>query len=346
MSIPEDFGRIGGTPISNKDTILDEIDTTIDRKRPKVEYIVCLPYTQFKIPFLGWGACYNFYGHSAVRYQLPQGDGTYKDTIMNVEAKQEPNLNNMLKFYDTSDYLFEMDTPIGGIYTRSILTVGYDDVPDENILKMHEYYESIHEKSLTGHTQFDIVLGPIWNIFSRIFPVLSERGNCTKWTSEGLKKADIIDTTHIWPKNLWITMFENHDQKVKPTVVLYQQVQHCPNKYGLNGGDIGSYTAPFDWVRSISYRNPSKFADCVVSVPDNTCKAVIEVNPEPEKPNQIRNTMNSNAFIGVSVVACGFISYKAGKRGIGLMRRFMHNRQQKSNTTFKERTFDEFIEKK
>lgn len=344
MSVPKDFGEIGGTPISNKNTVLDEIDTAINRKRPKVEYLVCLPYTQFVVPVLGWGWCYNFYGHSAVRYQLLQEDGTYKDVVMNVEAKQEPNLNNMLKFYDTPEYLFQPDSHIGGIYTRSILSVGYDDVPDENILEMHKYYESLHQKSLTGHKQFDIVLGPIWNIFSRIFPVLSERGNCAKWTSEGLKKAGIIETTHVWPKNLWITMFENPNQTVKPTVVLYQQIQHCPNKYGLNGGDIGSYTAPLDWVRSFSYRNPSKFADCIVSVPENTHKAVIQVNPQPAQPDEIRNMMNGDVFIGASVITCGFVSYRVGRRGVGLMRRIMYGRRQKQ--VFKEQNHDEFGQKK
>lgn len=335
MVIPDDFGEPGGTPISNKDTILEEIDTSLNRKQPSVEYLVCLPWTQFKIPVLGIGISYNYYGHSAIRYKLPKEDGTYEDVIMNIEAKREPNLNNILKFYDAPDYLFDMTASEGGIYTRDILTVAYENVPDEKILEMHHYFEQVKDHSLTGHKQFDIMLGPIWNIFSQLFPRLSERGNCAKWTSEGLKKAGIIDSTHVWPKNIWITMFEDQKQKVKPTVVLYEKVQHCPKKYGIHDINISSYTAPFDWIRSFTYRNPKEYADCIVHVPENDYKAVVKVNHDPIKPSHIRDVMNSNIFIGTSVTVCGLISYRVSRKGLGVFRKVMYgtryNRRKPAN---------------
>lgn len=317
--------KSNGIPLKNKATILEEIDTAIKRKSPSIEYFVCLPYSQIKLPFLNIGFTYNVYGHSAVRYKLPQDDGTYKDIVMNIEAKQEPNLNNILNFYSTPDYLFDVDAKHYGVYARDILSVAYEDVPDEKLKEMHEYYENLQHKSLTGHKQFDIILGPIWNRFNVIFPVMSEKGNCAKWTSEGLKRAGIIDSTHIWPKSVWITMFENKKQTTKPTIVLYKKF----NNYTDDMPEITSFTAPFDWIRSFTYRNPEKFADCIVKQKNNI--AIIEVNPNPIKPNKIRNTMNNNAFIFVSVAVSGFLSYRIGKKGLHLYRNSMYKYRYNKN---------------
>jgi hypothetical protein len=314
--IPNDFGVKDGTPISNKSTLLTEIDTAISRKSPSVEYIVILPFSYVGHTIFGFrlGFNYNIFGHSAVRYRLPKDDGSVEDIVMNIEGYQEPNLNGLVKFYPAEEYIAGMSSHQGGFYNRHMLTVAYDNVSDENIKKMHQYFLDLDKKSLTGHSKFDIVLGPILNKINMFFPSVVERGNCAKWTSEGLKKAGLIKHTHIWPKNLWITLFENSNEKPKPSVVLYKRITTCPQRYGDNTSEVGSYTAPFDLIRSWTYRDPKKFADCTVEVPDNDIKAIINVNKNPLYPSQTRNIMNHPAFIIGSTIVTAGLTFRYGKR--------------------------------
>jgi hypothetical protein len=326
------FGQVDGPTIINKETILEEIDTAINRKPPSIEYIVCLPFAYYKLPLLGIGINLNMYGHSVLRYRLPKDDGTYEDIVMNIEGKREPNLNKMVHFYPTQDYLFSVDAEQGGIYNRSMLSVAYHNVPDEKIKKMHQYFQELDQKSLTGHKKFDIVFGPIWNQLGCIFPTIVERGNCAKWTSEGLKRAGVVNHVHIWPKNLWISLFEKCKEEEKPSVIYYERVHKIPRKYGKDV-EIGFYTAPLDWARSFTYRNPKQFADGIVRVPLGQYHAVIEVNPNPIKPNKIRDSINSPFFIVTSTLLCGYVTYKTGRRGFQQFRRILYgpNRNRTQN---------------
>jgi hypothetical protein len=317
------FGQVGGTTITNKETILNEIDTSINRKPPSIEYIVCLPFAYYKLPLLGIGTNFNMYGHSALRYRLMNDDGTYDDIVMNIEGKRESNLNKMVHFYRSQDYLFSAESEQGGIYNRSMLSVAYHDVPNEKIKEMHKYFQELDKKSLTGHKKFDIIFGPIWNLLGALFPIMIEKGNCAKWTSEGLKRAGVINRIHIWPKNLWITLFEECDEEKNPSVIFYERVHKIQRKYG-NDIEVGSYTAPLDWVRSFTYRNPKQFADCVVRVPPGQYSAVVDVNPNPIKPNKVRNNFNSPLFIVTSSLICGYITYKTSQHGFQRFRRIMY----------------------
>jgi hypothetical protein len=317
------FGQVGGPTIKNKDTILQEIDTVINRKPPSIEYIVCLPFAYCKLPLINIGINYNIYGHSALRYRLPKDDGTYEDIVMNIQGKSKPNLNKMVHFYSTQDYLFSAESEQGGIYNRNMLSVAYHDVPEEKIKEMHKYFQELDSKSLTGNKKFDIILGPIWNNIGYIFPNVIERGNCTKWTSEGLKRAGVVSHVHIWPKNLWITLFENCKEKNKPSVIYYEKVDKVLCKYGIED-DVGSYTAPLDWFRSFIYSHPKKFADGIVRVPTDQYSAVVNVNPNPIKPNKIRDTVNSCYFMVASTLLCGYVTYKTGRYGFQRFRRIMY----------------------
>jgi hypothetical protein len=94
-SVPDDFGLENGTSISNKDTVLSEIDRVLGvSKAPDVEYFYVKPYCWFRIPFTSWGISYNSYGHAAVRYHPPLIDESYKD------------LSSI--FHKSSDTLFQM----------------------------------------------------------------------------------------------------------------------------------------------------------------------------------------------------------------------------------------------
>ncbi|NDB84065.1 MAG: hypothetical protein EB127_15315, partial [Alphaproteobacteria bacterium] len=242
--------------VINASTILDDIGKSMKKGKPSIEYIVVLPYSNFRIPFTNWGFNINTYGHSALRYRFIDKNGKWNDVIMNIEAKVEREILSpkpeIVRYYKPEDYLFTDKSQQAGIFNRNMISVAYYDVPNENIVKMHEYFENLKKESIVGHKKFDIILGPIINRLRNIFPEISERGNCAKWTSEGLKVAGVIKHTHIWPKSLWITLFENNNLNYKPTVVYYKKIPLYKPLYG-NSSEIFSQTAPFQLIRDFIY---------------------------------------------------------------------------------------------
>lgn len=81
-AIPPDFGEPNGTPITNKSTVLREIDAALGcSKPPAVEYLLVRPFSIIRIPFTNVGICWNSFGHSAVRYTLPSGEEVVSDLL-------------------------------------------------------------------------------------------------------------------------------------------------------------------------------------------------------------------------------------------------------------------------
>lgn len=62
--IPDDFGAHNGTPISNKSTLLSEVDACIGtNKPPSVEYIFVAPFSRWSFKMLPWlSFAGNYYG--------------------------------------------------------------------------------------------------------------------------------------------------------------------------------------------------------------------------------------------------------------------------------------------
>jgi hypothetical protein len=317
-TVAADFGRIGGTPISNKTTVLNELDAALNKKKPKIEYLFFKPTPHITLPF-GYSISYNSYGHAAVRYQLPDG----RDIVMNIEGK-DPNGKNMVHFYDAEEYLFGLDKQEHssqlGLYNRDIATVRVYDVPDENILAMHNYYVSLQQGYDQGKVKFNIFLGPLYNMIKNVFPNMALTGNCARWTSEGLLKAKVVTKITIWPKSIWINMFENYGitdirSKENMSVVFYKRIPHCHHEYGA-GGNL--YTidavAPLQSLRSMSYFNLQSFADAIVHVPYGSMKARVDYNPYPSQPSKIRDLVNSRYTVAASTVGTLYVLHKYLKR--------------------------------
>ena len=189
------FGELGGTPISNKDTILNEIDFELGKK-PSLEYIITYPIGLINLPF-GLGALtYNSYGHSSLRYIDKYGN----DIIANIEAKEKNK--PFIQFYKPCEYLYGVDEKTcgaqRGVYNRNIVGIRIYDVPEENIEQMHLYILSLIEKE-HKEIKFNIVIGPILNYLKLYFPNIPEYGNCSKWTSTMLQKAGVLNKTFVWP---------------------------------------------------------------------------------------------------------------------------------------------------
>lgn len=315
-SVPSDFGRLGGTPISNKDSLLDEVDKALETRKPKIEYLLVRPTPVISLPF-GYSLSYNSYGHAAVRYCHPDG----RDIVMNIEGKDRAG-KNMVNFYEAKEYLFGLEkSKVGeqvGIYNRDIVSIRVHDVSDENILAMHNYYLSLQEGYSKGKFDFNLFMGPIYNLLSYLFPNMALTGNCAWWTSQGLLRAKVVTKTTLWPKSIWINMFENYEkteikEKSNMSVVYYKRIPHCYHTYGT-GGNENSFTidavAPLQSLRSLSYFNLQSFADVVVHVPKGSIIARVDRHAYPSEPSKFRNIVNSPYTVMGSVVGTLFLLRK------------------------------------
>ena len=318
------FGAPDGKPISNKDTILNEINYALvnnGESNPSVEYLITKPFGLINLPF-GLGSFnFNWFGHSALRYTTPDG----KDIVVNIEAKEKDK--NFIQTYDAKEYLFGTNSktsgPQRGIYQRDIVGLRVENVDPENIKKMHNYIESIRQsnENKSGEKRFNIVLGPILNMVKNIFPNFPEYGNCARWTSSMLLHAGLTTNYFVWPKTVFINMFENYDKtsvktKSNMNVIYYEQPKHIKElSYGVITKPIlfENSVAPFQSIRNYFYGDLKHFAKVIVYVPENETQANIKVIDDNNisQPNQLRNILNSKYFIIGSVIT-SIIIYKKG----------------------------------
>lgn len=84
---PDDFGCPHGTPIENKATILQDVDRALGfDSPPALEYVLVQPFSVVRIPGTNVGFGWNQYGHSVVRYTLPDG----RQIVRRFEPPQRP----------------------------------------------------------------------------------------------------------------------------------------------------------------------------------------------------------------------------------------------------------------
>lgn len=325
-----DFGKTNGTPISNKNTILQEIDRTLGyNKNPDIEYLLSRPYTFIPLPF-GYGINYNSYGHSAVRYNL---NGL--DIVVNVEGKKKNKV--MIVFYDAKEYLYGVDYSKNGeqrgVYNRNIVGTRIENVPQEKILAMHNYFLDLQTQEKNGLKKFNLFMGPVINFFIRgtikwcknfdkkmeeNYQITNsfnsdhvskiEYGNCAKWISEGLKKADICTATKTWPKSILVDIFENY-KKSDVNIVCYQQPNHSVLTYGFRKFTLFESVAPIQPLRDYLYSNLTHYAKCTVTIPSDGIKAIVTKTDSHAKPNKIRNLVNNNITVILSSLIFGPLSF-------------------------------------
>lgn len=318
------FGAPDGLPISNKDTILKEINVALGKQEndnPSVEYLITKPFGLIKLPF-GFGSFnYNWFGHSALRYTTPDG----RDIVVNIEAKEWGK--NFIQIHDAKEYLFGTNTktsgPQRGFYQRDIVGLRVENVDPENIQKMHDYIEKIRTNNEIGNKdkRFNIIFGPILNQIKSIYPNFPEYGNCARWTSSMLLHAGLTTNYFVWPKTIFINMFENYAKtSIKSNknmnVIYYEQPKHIQKlSYGVITKPIlfENSVAPFQSIRNYFYGDLKHFAKIIISVPEGNTNAQIKIIDDNlvTQPNELRNILNSKYFIIGSVVISTII-YKKG----------------------------------
>lgn len=140
--VPKDFGAPSGTPISNKDSIFNEIDQALGMKEnPDFEYILvnaCIDENSLLTKIVR-------FGHSVVKYKLP--DGTMK--IVNI-CNTSVTKQKMMNFLDPNAYMFGtvgfdyddefINQEQGGIYNREFVGLRLEKVDSKTIVAIHKYF--------------------------------------------------------------------------------------------------------------------------------------------------------------------------------------------------------------
>jgi len=141
----------------------------------------------------------NGYGHSALKY------GTESlDIVMNISGKGDKLVN----FFDSHTYFFvtpkekNSGNRQGGIAKRSFITFRIDNLPIEVITEqLHPYFLNLQIQGDKGEAKFTLIAHLFTNFFRRIFKSagIAERGNCSYWTSKGLKEGGFLKHHSNWP---------------------------------------------------------------------------------------------------------------------------------------------------
>jgi hypothetical protein len=171
-------------------------------------------------------------------------------------------------------------------------------------------------------SRFNILLGPVFNLLTIIFPTYPQYGNCARWTSTMLKEAGLVHKYFVWPKTVFINMFENYAKNnIKSlenmNIIYYEQPAENIKKlsYGVKAKPVWfeQTVAPFQGIRNYFYGDLKHFSRIIVRVPKGDTKALIIIQPEDYvwKPNEWRNLLNSKYYI-LSSVAVSLVIYKKG----------------------------------
>jgi hypothetical protein len=146
-----------------------------------------------------------------VRYTHPV---TGEQVVMNIV--KNVNTRRLVNFVDPAEYLYgtrfsEVGAEQGGAYNRRIVGVRLENWPAQSVLDLDYFYRKMARKELQRNVTFNLFLGPLYNWLRTHSPEainMVERGNCAKWTSSGLAFADVLKSPHVWPKQIWINIFE------------------------------------------------------------------------------------------------------------------------------------------
>ncbi|MBI5623570.1 MAG: Zn-dependent oligopeptidase [Elusimicrobia bacterium] len=281
-AVARDFGAKGGAEISNKATILDEVDRALGQKAPPaLEYIFVRPLALLKLS-RDSGSGTNPYGHALVRYTMP--DGTRK--IMNIVGAKGRAMVNFLK---PEDYLygtgtFDSGSEQGGVYNRGMFSVRVEKLAPERILALDRYYTELAARARSKEAGFKLFLGRFLNFLTRFLPGRwTEWGNCALWTSKGLAAAGILDAATPWPKEIWAQLYEKY-RSLDPGnvhVVSYRRVQHAVQSYG-KPADLHGLVAPLHPFQTLRYWDLERFSDAAVEVPEGSMTAMARpLQPRP-----------------------------------------------------------------
>lgn len=195
---PADFGAMGGTPVANGKSVLDQAWRSLGSNKPP-DVVAIL--TRGNTPW----------GHAAVAYRPPGSNELMVMNIVNPEIADGAKLVNWLPL---TDYLFGTTNGLlseqGGAYNRAIDMVPIWNWPKEKIEKMHEYFVDLDRRQQRGVAHFELETGVMKNLVQHLKPAAKrhEYGNCVGWVSRGMKKAGIAPRVTMFPKKMLVDILE------------------------------------------------------------------------------------------------------------------------------------------
>ena len=223
---------------------MDKIDSELEAEGDQcVEYIFTKPKWSLFLKFLfsDMQSSVNPYGHSAIRYIDPD---TGEDTVMNVCGQKGKKLIN---FIPTHEYLFtdvfHEGNEQGGVFNRSFLGVRIENVPKEKMRELHNTYKELLEKQDKGEIKFFLLPLSFFNPIRRLLG-LPMVGNCSHWTTIGLKKVGLLPRTYNWPL---LVYFELIRAQMANKFKSLNIVSYLGLTYPVE--PAGSFIYPFFWFK-------------------------------------------------------------------------------------------------
>jgi len=170
------------------------------------------------------------------------------------------------------------------------------------VLDMDYYYHKVRRYQNEQSVKFSLAFGNIWNWIAHWLPIdVAERGNCAHWTSKGLVECQLLKTPSLFPKRIFVNLFERNglNNPNNVNVVSYRRVKHAHQTYGEPEDPWISGVAPLAPITNLLYFNLEKFAHVIVEVPPGSTKAEIRKQKHPAAPNWYRYNWYSLACAGL-----------------------------------------------
>ena len=255
-----------GYGISNKDTLLEEINRSLNvSSNPDIEIILAdaTIKNQEKSLIKRIGAFIGRFGHIAIRYRIPsdmlttnihdpncsnhdRSSGAERawaadsDVVMNIVGLSG---SQMVNFIESKDYFFEMNNintgnEQGGIYNRHFYSLRIENV-NKNVLRtLHSYYVALLMQSkLAKASKFRLIGGRIGQL-TKYIPFINDitgnyesftmEGNCAIHVSNGLVFSGLLQRKRIFPKAIFVDLYEKQ-MLIDPNninIVEYKEINH------------------------------------------------------------------------------------------------------------------------
>lgn len=176
----------------------------------------------------------------------------------------------MTNFLHPRDYLFGSPalSEQGGVTYRNFVGFRVEDVPEKQVLAMHEYFLHLSRAEVAGKAGYSMIGFLLSNYLSSWW---GEYGNCAYWTSRGLEKAQVLDTPSAFPKVVFTKLYFSQLQRRKnrqlnpDAHIVFYHAADDPRDRPPTG-----WFSPGYWRSSQSsmFNQLSRFAHAVVRVDD------------------------------------------------------------------------------
>jgi hypothetical protein len=204
--------------VINRQLIYSQVNSILNSSS-SVEYLYTKPQW---IRILSLNSSVNPYGHALVQYDHPEKG----KTVMNICGKSGDKLVN---FFPADDYMFTGEFPAGneqgGIFNRSFIGSRIENIEPNKIVQLHDYYTNLQKEQEAGKVVFTMADHLLTNSFRRFvgFPI---GGNCSYWTSEGLRSVGLINRTSSFPMFLLLKFLMSKRDLDQINIVSYRSISY------------------------------------------------------------------------------------------------------------------------